>query len=120
MAALRIAAAWVVGLLALYWALSPPELISRFYTAGIGLLSASLFVPTIAGLWWKRANLAGGVASLVVGAATYILAQLQILDLGIAPVVIALAASAIAMLVGARLGRHESPTMLEAVSALHE
>ncbi len=112
LAAIRVGAAWVVGLLALYWALSPPELISKFYTAGIGLLSASLFVPTIAGLWWKRANLAGGAASLVVGAATYILAQLQVFDLGIAPVVLALITSSIAMLVGARFGRRESLPML--------
>ncbi len=104
----------------MFWALSPPELISRFYTTGIGLLSASLFVPTIAGLWWKRANLAGGVASLVVGAATYVLAQLGILSFGVAPVVLALVASAVAMLVGAHFGRRESPTMLEAVEALHD
>ena len=71
LAAIRVASAWVIGILALYWALSPPELLSRFYTAGIGLLSAGLFVPTIAGLWWKRANRAGGVASLVAGAGTY-------------------------------------------------
>ncbi len=120
MAVIRVGAAWVVGLLALYWALSPPELISKFYTAGVGLLSASLFVPTIAGLWWKRANLVGGTAALVAGAATYILAELEVLDLGIAPVVVALAASAIAMLVGGLLGRRESTPMLEAISALHE
>ena len=120
MAVIRVGSAWVVGLLALYWALSPPELISRFYTAGIGLLSASLFVPTIAGLWWKRANLAGGAASLVVGAATYVLAQLRVVDFGIAPVVLALIVSAIAMLVGAHFGRQESAPMLEAVEALHD
>jgi len=120
LAAIRVGAAWVVGLLALYWALSPPELISKFYTAGIGLLSASLFVPTIAGLWWKRANLVGGAASLVVGAATYILAQPQVFDLGIAPIVLALITSSIAMLVGARFGRRESLPMLEAISALHD
>ena len=120
MAIIRVGAAWVVGLLALYWALSPPELISRFYTAGVGLLSASLFVPTIAGLWWKRANLAGGAASLVAGATTYVLAQLGIVDLGVAPVVVALVASAIAMLAGGLLGRRESPSMLETVAALHD
>ena len=120
MASIRVAAAWVVGLLALYWALSPPELISRFYTAGIGLLSASLFVPTIAGLWWKRANLAGGAASLVVGAATYVVGLLGVFDIGVAPVVTALAASALAMLTGGLLGRRESASMIETVAALHE
>ncbi len=37
LALIRIGSAWLIGLLALYWAISPPELISRFYTAGVGL-----------------------------------------------------------------------------------
>ena len=59
--AVRIGSAWLVGTAALIWALSPPELITEFYTAGVGVLSASLFVPTVCGLWWRKANLAGGI-----------------------------------------------------------
>src|SRR3972149_639056 len=69
--AVRVGTAWGIGLLALYWAYSPPELISQFYTAGVGLLSGSLFVPVIAGLWWKKANRIGGVLRLVPGALPY-------------------------------------------------
>ena len=64
----RIVTTWVIGIAALLWAFSPPELITQFYTAGVGVLSSSLFVPTVAGLWWKRANLAGGVGAVVSGA----------------------------------------------------
>jgi Na+/proline symporter len=116
---IRIGSAWVIGLLALYWAISPPELISQFYTAGVGLLSASLFVPTIAGLWWKRANLMGGVAALVTGAATYVVVYFEVLDLPMAPVVAALLASALAMALCGILGPAESTEMLERVEALH-
>ena len=119
MAVIRVGAAWVVGLLALYWALSPPELISKFYTAGIGLLSASLFVPTIAGLWWKKANRVGGVAALVTGAVTYVLVYFGVLNVGVAPVVVALVASTIAMLAGGLLGPKESPEMLQQIETLH-
>jgi sodium/pantothenate symporter len=119
LAPVRIVSAWAIGLLALYWALSPPELITRFYTAGIGLLSSSLFVPTIAGLWWKKANLTGGLAALVVGAVTYVLTYFGVINLGFAPVVVALAASALAMALGGYLGSSDSAEMLAQIEALH-
>lgn len=119
LALIRIGSAWVIGLLALYWAISPPELISQFYTAGVGLLSASLFVPTIAGLWWKKANLIGGVASLVTGAAIYVVVYFDIIDIGLAPVVAALIASSLAMVAGGYFGRGESAAMLEQIEELH-
>ena len=119
LALIRIGSTWIIGILALYWAFSPPELITQFYTAGIGLLSASLFVPTIAGLWWKKANLVGGVAALVVGAVTYVVVQFGIIDLGLAPIVFALIASAVAMVAGGLLGSADSGEMLERVEALH-
>ncbi len=115
----RIGTSWVIGLLALYWAYSPPELISQFYTAGVGLLSGSLFVPVIAGLWWKRANRLGGVLALLAGALTYVLVQLQILPLGIAPILVALTASAVAMAAGGLLGEPDSREMMEAIEKLH-
>jgi sodium/pantothenate symporter len=115
----RVGTSWVIGLLALYWAYSPPELISQFYTAGVGLLSGSLFVPVIAGLWWKKANLLGGVLALAVGAATYILIQLGVLPIPVAPILASLAASALAMTAGGLLGPPESREMLAAIEKLH-
>jgi SSS family transporter len=116
---IRVGSAWIIGLLALYWAISPPELISQFYTAGIGLLSASLFVPTIAGLWWRRANLWGGVAALLAGAATYVLVFFDVVEIGVAPVVAALIVSAAAMALGGYFGPQESPQMLAEIERLH-
>ncbi len=115
----RIGSTWVIGIAALLWAFSPPELITEFYTAGVGVLSASLFVPTIAGLWWKRANLAGGVGAVVSGAGVYILVQSGLIDIGLAPVVVALFASAAAMILGGLFGPQESRAMVERIEALH-
>ncbi len=120
LAAVRIGSAWAVGILALCWAFSPPELISQFYTAGVGILSSSLFVPTIAGLWWKRANLVGGVSSLSVGALSYGLVQSGILGIGIAPILVSLPASALAMVLGGMLGRRDSRDMLDSIEKLHK
>ncbi len=115
----RVGTSWAIGLLALYWAYSPPALISQFYTAGVGLLSGSLFVPVIAGLWWKRANRIGGVLALLAGALTYVLVQLQILPLPVAPILASLAVSALAMAAGALLGTPDPPEMLAAIEKLH-
>ena len=120
MAFVRIGSAWGIGALSLYWAYSPPELISAFYTAGIGLLSASLFVPTIAGLWGKRSNLVGGVASLLTGTIVYVLTHLGIIDIGLSPILVSLPASAVAMLLGGLLGSPDSGTMLEQIESLHK
>ena len=116
---IRVASAWVIGMLALYWALSPPELITKFYTAGVGLLSSSLFVPTIAGLWWKRANLLGGTVSLLMGATTYVLTYFEVVDLGVAPIVAALVASGLGMWLGARLGRQDPEQIRAEIDRLH-
>lgn len=115
----RVGSAWFVGIVALVWAFNPPELISEFYTAGVGILSASLFVPTIAGLWWKKANLAGGVAAVASGAVAHVVVQVGLVDLGVAPVVVGLAASTIAMGLGGMFGTRESPEMIEQIAVLH-
>jgi Na+/proline symporter len=118
-AAVRVVSAWVIGIAALYWALSPPELLTRFYTAGIGLLSAGLFVPTIAGLWWKRANRTGGIAALVAGTAAYVFTLTGVLPLGLPPIVVALSSSALAMLAGVHFGKPEAREMIEQIESLH-
>ena len=116
----RIGSTWLIGGLALVWAFSPPALITELYTAGVGVLSAGLFVPTVAGLWWKKANLPGGVAALLAGSASYVLLQFGIVDVGLPPIAGALIVSAVAMVAGGLLGRQESHEMLEQIGALHE
>jgi sodium/pantothenate symporter len=116
----QIGSAWVVGGMALYWALSPPELISEFYTAAVGLISAGLFVPTVAGLWWKKANLAGGLSALVTGASVYALIQFGLVPIPLSPILVALPASALAMWLGGRLGAPEDPDLVGQIARLHE
>ncbi len=83
------------------------------------MLSASLFVPTIAGLWWKNPNLAGGARAVLVGAVVYVLVQVGVIDIGLASVVVALFASAAAMLLGGLFGPRESAGMIAQIEALH-
>jgi sodium/pantothenate symporter len=118
-ALVEIGSAWLIGLLALYFAYSPPALITEFYTAAVGMLSAGLFVPTVAGLWWKRANRAGGVAALLLGSSIYVFLELVDAGLPLSPILVALPASAFAMWIGGRLGSRDKPEMLDRIRALH-
>jgi len=119
LATIRVVSTWLIGILALIWALSPPELITRFYTAGVGLLSSSLFVPTIAGLWWKRANRTGGVAAMVAGAVIYGLGVFGGINIGVPPVILALLASATGMILGGLYGTPETSEMIAEIKQLH-
>lgn len=115
-----VGVAWVIGLVAMLLAYSPPKLITEFYSAAIGMLSAGLFVPVLAGLWWKRANIAGGVAALVAGLTTYLLVQYTPGTPPLSAILFALPASAIAMWLGARFGASSSNEMLAKIARLHE
>ena len=119
LATIRIGSTWLIGILALIWAFSPPELISQFYTAGVGLLSSSLFVPTLAGLWWKRANRTGGVAAVVAGSVVYGLGVFSGINVGVPPVVMALLASFSGMLLGGLYGAPEKSEMIAEIESLH-
>jgi sodium/pantothenate symporter len=114
-----IGAAWVVGLVAMGLAYSPPALISQFYTAAIGLLTAGLFVPTIAGLWWTKANTAGGVAALLTGPLVYLAVHFTPGAPPLSAILVALPASAGAMLVGGTTGSATDSGIRAAVERLH-
>ena len=77
---------------------------------------------------WRMAHLAhsalglgpvGGVGALVAGAGTYLLALTDVVDPGLPPIVVALASSTTAMLVGGSWGSPDAPQMTEQIAALH-
>lgn len=116
---LNVAVAWLIGLIAMALAYSPPALITQFYSAAIGLLTASLFVPVIAGLWWKKANLAGGIASMVSGFVFYLFFHFSHSAPPLSAILIALPASVLGMMVGSRFGKPVEAKMIEAIGKLH-
>ena len=116
---INILVVWVVGLVAMWLAYSPPELITGYYTDAIGALSAALLVPVVGGIWWRRANLAGGIAAFLVGVALYAALVLVPEVPKRAGILFALPASAAAMWLAGVLGKRESKEMIEAVEQLH-
>lgn len=65
-------ASWIIGLLALLFAFNPPKLLTMLYTAAIGLLGSTLFVPVVFGIWWKKATTQGALSSIAVGGISYL------------------------------------------------
>ena len=116
---INIIVVWIVGLVAMCLAYNPPQLITGYYTDAIGALSAGLFVPVIAGLWWKKANLAGGIAAFLLGVTAYV-ALMQVGGLPkLSPILFALPISAIAMYVGSYLGKPDEDSVIESIAGLH-
>lgn len=118
---INVAVVWAVGLTAMLLARHPPALLTELYSAAVGVLAAGLFVPLVAGLWWRRANRAGGVAAFALGAGTYLVLQLGLSDAvpPLSAILFALPASALGMALGGRFGAAERAERLDEVAALH-
>jgi sodium/pantothenate symporter len=116
---INVAIVWVVGIAAMIFAYSPPKLITEFYSAAIGILSAGLFVPVVAGLWWKKANLLGGIASIVMGVGAYLTVQFNPDAPPLAAILYGLPASALAMVVFSQFGSITSYDIQSTIEGLH-
>jgi Na+/proline symporter len=116
---LNIAVVWLVGGVATALAFDPPALLTELYSAAIGVLRASLFVPLLDGQWWKPANTLGGAHYLSVGALVYLGLYLSAIVPALSAILYALPASALAMIIGARLGPPPSAEIQARVAALH-
>ena len=116
---INVAIVWVVGIAAMIFAYSPPKLITEFYSAAIGMLSAGLFVPVVAGLWWKKANLFGGIASIVMGVGVYLTVQFNPDAPPLAAILYGLPASALAMVVFSQFGSITSYDIQSTIEGLH-
>ena len=117
---ITVAVSWVVGLLAMSMAYSPPKLISEFYSAAVGILSAGLFIPTVAGLWWKRANVAGGTASMLLGTIVYAAVQFTPGTPPMSAILFGLPASALGMWFFSRFGQPNPPETIDKIQKLHQ
>jgi sodium/pantothenate symporter len=62
----------LIGIIVFLAAIKPPELIVWINLFAFGGLQAAFLWPTVLGLYWKRANSAGALASMVTGIAAYI------------------------------------------------
>lgn len=64
---LSYAAMFVVGVLVILFSLNPPEFIIKAVMWAFGIAGASLGVPIVMGIWWKRTNKYGVAAGMIAG-----------------------------------------------------
>jgi sodium/pantothenate symporter len=97
---------FVLGALLLLAAWNPPDMIIWLNLLAFGGLEAVFLWPLVLGLYWSRANAAGAISGMLVGAGSYtLLASLNIQWGGFHPIVPSLTLSLLAFLVGNLFGR---------------
>lgn len=64
---LSYAAMFIVGVLVILFSLNPPEFILEAIMWAFGIAGASLGVPIVLGIWWKRTNKYGAAAGMIGG-----------------------------------------------------
>ena len=116
---IRVYSTWLIGLIAMAFAFDPPALITVFYSSAIGILCAGLFVPTIAGIWWKDANTTSGTCAFLFGIVTYIIVQFLPGAPALSAILFALPASLGGLIMGNRFGDRVSDNIVESISKLH-
>ncbi len=98
----------VVGTLVFIAALNPPSLLVWINLFAFGGLEAVFFCPTLFGLYWRRANSAGVVLSMIIGTAAYFFFTIsKISVMGTTAIVPTMAISIIVFVGGSIIGKPE-------------
>ncbi|GLR11198.1 sodium/panthothenate symporter [Mixta theicola] len=99
----------VLGVLLLLAAWNPPDMLIWLNLLAFGGLEAVFLWPLVLGLYWEKANAAGALSAMIVGASCYtLLAALQLQPGGFHPIVPALLLSLLAFIIGNLFGRSAS------------
>lgn len=112
--------AWVIGLLAMFFAFNPPKLLTMMYTAAVGLIVSAFFASTVMGLWWKRATNVGGVAGILIGALLYLYLLWFTKMPSLSHVLVSLPVSFAAVIVGSLVSPPPSDEIVEKVASWHK
>ena len=103
----------ILGLLVVLAAWRPPEMIIWLNLLAFGGLEAVFLWPLVLGLYWERANAAGALSSMIVGAVCYtLLATIDLHIAGLHPIVPSLLLSLLAFYLGNRFGDYRRANAL--------
>ena len=93
------------GMIVFLLSLNPPNLLVWINLFAFAGLEATFFCPIVFGLFWKKANSTGAIASMIFGFITFIyLTVCKITILGMHNIVPVLAVSVVVFIIGSHLG----------------
>lgn len=93
------------GMIVFLLSLNPPNLLVWINLFAFAGLEATFFCPIVFGLFWKKANSTGAIASMIFGFITFIyLTVCKITILGMHNIVPVLAVSIVVFIIGSHLG----------------
>jgi sodium/pantothenate symporter len=116
---IRIGSVWFIGFIAMILAFNPPKLLTMLYTAAVGILCSSLFVPLVFGIWWKRATNAGALWSMLAGSISYIMLLFFTNMPALSHIIISLPFSLLIMIIASYLTHSPDNQIISLMEELH-
>jgi len=111
---MSLAVTGIIGALVFAAALDPPSLLVWINLFAFGGLEAVFFCPTLFGLYWRRANSAGAILSMLSGCAAFFWFNISKMSfMGTTPIVPSLVISTAAFIIGSYIGRPEDKKILD-------
>lgn len=96
----------ILGIIVFILALNPPQLLVILNLMFLAAQESIFFCPILFGLYWKRANATGALASMIVGFSSYLYFFLKNpKPFGMHPIAPVVAISVIAFIIGSYLGK---------------
>ena len=111
---------WIIGLLALLFAFNPPKLLTMLYTAAIGLLGSTLFVPVVMGIWWKKSTTQGALWSIIVGGVSYLYLLWFTKMAALTHILVALPLAFVTFVVVSLVTEQSNETVMRRMEELHQ
>ena len=111
---------WIAGVLAIYFALNPPKLLTMLYTAAVGLLGSSLLAPILLGIWWKKATPRAALLSCLSGGISYCYLLWFTKMPPLSHVLVAIPISFVVLFVASNFTAPTDHKIMELVSKIHE
>lgn len=104
----------LIGIIVFLFTIYPPDIIVWINLFAMGGLECAFFAPIILGLYWKRANASGAVASAVFGVASFLIISNSEFSLwGTTAIVPSIIISITAFVVGTVFGKPTKKEILE-------
>ncbi|PIE66185.1 MAG: hypothetical protein CSA26_01625 [Desulfobacterales bacterium] len=111
---------WVAGLLAIYFALNPPKLLTMLYSLAVGLIGSSLLAPIVLGIWWKKATPVAALLSCITGGTCYCYLSVVKTMPPLSHILVSIPLSFVVLVVASYFTKTTDPRIMSLVTKVHE